>query len=310
MSVRLSWGSQNAAIAESVKVYRSATPMDPNALPAPLATLAGSAVTYDDDTIVRNTTAYYRVGIVRGTEEMLSPEFIMGHYPDSGPGPKTLLRGNWNCGYFGTIGSSLMPSISDTTAQLGLTGLSIPGDTNLTLWHKFIRNGKIIFVPNYSHALSVTWIQLYNFGLVFGRDDTGSLPVDITTLAGYTGLVNQNRQVTFAGYNFRVRLPKWSDKPTNVYATGADLVTNEWIDLMGRLGITNTATTPQDKWNDVAAPTTSNGNVGSQNFLSASNNIISPGASYWDNYTTQPCQAGTATGSRSFNWLPFFELVL
>lgn len=308
MSVRLSWGSQNAAIADSVKVYRSDTPMDPNTMPAPLATVAGSAVTYDDDTIVRNTTAYYRVGIVRGAEEMLSPEFIMGHYPDSGPGPKTLLRGNWKCGYFGTVTASLMPAISETLSQLGITGVATPADGNLTFWHKFIRNGKILFVPNYSFALSITWIQLYNYGVVYGTNDNGSLPVDITTFQGYTGLVNQNRQVTFGSYAFRPRLPKWSDKPTNVYIAPADMAVSEWNDLMARLG-TNSVTAPQDKWGD-ATPSATNSQVGSQNFSSAANNIVSTGGSNWDAYTTQPCQTGTAAGSRSFNWLPFFELVL
>lgn len=73
MGIRLTW-QNNSALSDAAEVYRSATPMDVGSLPAPLATLAASAVSYDDTSAVDGQTYYYRVAAVRGSSRAVSAE--------------------------------------------------------------------------------------------------------------------------------------------------------------------------------------------------------------------------------------------
>jgi hypothetical protein len=68
MGVRLTWRDLNYGETEH-RVYRSTSTIDPQNLPAPLATLGAGVELYDDYTAVNGTTYYYRVGaLVNGTE--------------------------------------------------------------------------------------------------------------------------------------------------------------------------------------------------------------------------------------------------
>lgn len=62
MSVRLSW--INRVEADEIRVYRDTATIDPNSLPAPLATIAGTALEYTDDAVSDGTTYFYRVAAV------------------------------------------------------------------------------------------------------------------------------------------------------------------------------------------------------------------------------------------------------
>lgn len=60
---------------DSFSVYRADAPMDPDALPTPLATaISGALRTYVDTTVVADSTYYYRVSAVKGTVEKVSDE--------------------------------------------------------------------------------------------------------------------------------------------------------------------------------------------------------------------------------------------
>lgn len=308
MSITLTWGAVNAALADSIKVYRATTPIDVNNLPVPLDTIAGSATSYTDTTAVRDTTYYYVVGHVRGSNELLSQVLTMGHYPDTGPGPQTLIRGDWNCGYFGFIPTASFLSISQLRSLINNPDLgnTTPADGTVTGWHKFIRKGKVLFIPNGVFAAGTcTWWRLYNVGLVYGADNTGSAPVAITTLSSIPALVNQKVQIPFGAYNFLVRCPTVTDAPTNVYVPGSTAGdTSEWGSLMGRLGPTLFAASPQDKWGDVA-PTWSLG-AATQNFSSAKLEIIMGDTTGFDYAST----ADGATANNYVRWLPVLELIL
>lgn len=73
MGIRLQWRDRNVA-EESHRVYRSETPMDPLALPTPLATLGPDVDLYDDGTVETGKTYYYRVAAVAAGIEALSDE--------------------------------------------------------------------------------------------------------------------------------------------------------------------------------------------------------------------------------------------
>lgn len=73
MAVRLTWGDTNS-IEEGHRVYRSTSPIDPHALPAPLATLPAGSTEYVDSTAAPSTTYYYRVSAFLLTHEQVATE--------------------------------------------------------------------------------------------------------------------------------------------------------------------------------------------------------------------------------------------
>lgn len=76
MTVRLTWVDNNAD-ETGHQIYRSTSPMDPAALPAPIATLAADVTTYDDTTAPADTDCYYRVAAVRNGELAVSSESMI-----------------------------------------------------------------------------------------------------------------------------------------------------------------------------------------------------------------------------------------
>lgn len=230
MSIRLTFTNPNTA--DSVKIYRATAPISLDALPEPLATLPGDATTFSDVTAVRNTVYYYVIASFKGSDVLFTPNQQYGYFPDTGPGPSRLLRGNWNEGYFGTVSQSELFAPGELCSALSFS----PSISSVTSpWHKFIIDGKILFIPDQSFANS-TWYELYNAGLVYGTDDNGAYP---------TGLVstpkNQMKTVTKAGRSYIVRLLKGSTAPTTEYLTDFTTTDGRWVDgeynrTMGRMG--------------------------------------------------------------------------
>lgn len=60
MAIKLNWTDTNS-IEDGHRIYRSSSPMDPEALPAPLAEVGPGVTEYVDETALPNTTYYYRV---------------------------------------------------------------------------------------------------------------------------------------------------------------------------------------------------------------------------------------------------------
>jgi hypothetical protein len=302
MTVRISWANANAT-ADSVILYRSATPFAQTALPAPLVTLAGNATTYDDTTVTRNTVAYYRAKIVKGTEELITPLMTMGHFPDSGPGPQTLLRGNWALGYFGKVPVANMWTLAQFRTATGATGLpAAAAESNLTVWHKFIRNGKIIFVPGCPMTnATTTWSQIYALGLVYGTNDNGAVP---STLTVPPTPVNQFKTVTLGAYTFLVRLPLGCTMPVNaIIGTGftTTLEGSEWDETISRCYTSWAAAYNSARFDDVAITATSPVSAITQHVTTNGKQCLrrgTPAASPEDPYDV--------TGAF---WVPFVELI-
>lgn len=197
--------------ADSVVVYRSETPLDLGSLPEPLATLPGTATDFTDATAKRNTAYYYRIAVQKGTDQAFTQNQLYGYYPDTGPGPQTLLRGNWKDGYFGTLTSAELFSSAELVAALGTSAQYISSSNSSPNWDKFILDGKILFFPQ-QYLGTATWNNLYNGGLVYGTDDFGA-PPPTTSTANLK--VNQLTKVTKGDYTFIVRLPKADKAPTS-----------------------------------------------------------------------------------------------
>lgn len=72
-SSTLTWNYDSAA-GDGFRIYRSDTPMDPEALPTPLDEVAIDVREYVDSTVVADQTYYYRVSVFAGTTENVSAE--------------------------------------------------------------------------------------------------------------------------------------------------------------------------------------------------------------------------------------------
>lgn len=73
MPVRLTWEETNLN-EDGHRIYRSTSPMDPESLPAALATVGANVTQYDDVTAADSTTYYYRVSAYIGSIEQVSDE--------------------------------------------------------------------------------------------------------------------------------------------------------------------------------------------------------------------------------------------
>jgi hypothetical protein len=299
MSIRLTWRNVNAALADSIVIYRDTAPIPADTLPAPLATLAGAATTYDDATVVRGVVYYYRIAAVKGDDFVLTDNKIHGYFPDSGPGPQTLLRGDWKRGYFGRVPVGVFLTVAETRAVTAFSAGTAEAESGLTHWHKYIWDGKILFIPNSTISNAVSWNLIYQAGLMYGVDGFGSAPAGIA--GGVVINVNQKRVVTVKGFDFMVRAPKMSALPTSQYITAEpQYAESEWLDLMCRTYFTTTRTDLKGKWDDVAGKPTTRF-IGQH--IAGTNAVLLGANSNIDDLIT-----GYTLPNASFGWLPVFEL--
>ncbi len=120
-------------------------------------------------------------------------------YPNSGPGPKTLLFGDESLGYFGEVTSDIFLTVPELQDQLSFyAGGSIP-EPNVS-WVKVFSDSKVLYIPKRSIVTGISWNTLYDAGLVYGIDGVGLYPTATPT--------NQMRIVTVANRQFKVRLLK------------------------------------------------------------------------------------------------------
>lgn len=311
MSIKLAWGSQNNT-ADAVTIYRSLTTIDLANLPTPLATLPGTAVEFVDATAARNTVYNYVIAITKGADTVLSQNKLYGHFPDTGPGPANLLRGTWESGYFGTLTQTEFYPSAELVAAIGVT--STPNNSVAQIWHKFILDGKILFIPQYSITANASPLTVYQAGAAYGSDDFGDHPwpgKGILNTVGYT----QNKTVTRSGYTFKVRLPKGATTPTNVPVsqTWDDTISNsEWFRTMGRIFLNPRQTVfSNSRFDDVlfVATATYGGHAGTftQHYYSASNGypLLLGNTAAFDSWTVNfNYNAG------GYYWRPVLELIL
>jgi hypothetical protein len=231
---KLSWTNPNGATPITVNIYRGTSPLDRSNLSGPLVSLTAGETTWTDNTALRGTTYYYVFETISATDRVVSQNYQIVTVPRRGAGPNTLQVGDYNYGYFGSIASA---SFINGTALKTAVGLSAVTIINVTpKWHKFARNGKVIFVPeNPLTGGSVSWQQLYNAGVVFGSNDNGPYNAGAN--------VNQNAQVTIGADTYRVRLMRGYNDDYNVFppastvAEPVETFTCEWDDFVYPLSL-------------------------------------------------------------------------
>ena len=302
MSIRLTFTNPNNA--DSVKIYRSESKIDLATLPDPLATLPGNATTFSDVTAVRNKVYYYVISSIKGSDVLFTPNQQYGYFPDTGPGPSKLLRGNWNEGYFGTCTQAELFGTTELCNALSFPTTSANG-TNW-VWHKFILDGKILFMPDMS-LCSTTWYDLYNAGLVYGVDGNGDTP------SGFTGSPkNQKKQVTKNNRTYWVRLPKASAAPTSEYLTDFSAVDGRWAEgewnrTLGRMGCANFSLCTRSRLGNKPVYTTNN-----SNFTGAwTQHMRTNGSPIWFwNVAGSDVPVQVSWTTAYYAWRPVLELIL
>ncbi len=102
------------------------------------------------------------------------------------PGPKTLIKGDTQAGFYGFVTPNEMGLIaanpeanrafsgSNLALALGLSS-GTPFNPNVPLM-KFHYKGKILFIPLTGYRYSVPWDNIYNAGIAYDTTDEGFLP--------------------------------------------------------------------------------------------------------------------------------------
>lgn len=157
-------------------------------------------------------------------EQLLSAGKLSNRLPL--PGPKDLITGDSNLGFYGEFPASEFITFPDLSAAVGVTEGTLP-QTN-EKWLKIAYAGKILYIPKTPVRHNLSWADLNSHQVVSAMQDT---------------------QIPIRGYNFRVRLMQGSN--TNPYpsasgdAAGGQYSTGtEWNKIM--YGLMPSAVQPAD----------------------------------------------------------------
>lgn len=208
MFVKLKWVNRNQ-VPVTTKIYRTEAITPPDQLTNPLATLDGTILTWTDLTAVRRKTYYYVFETDYQTQKVFSnPLKVFVEY-NNGPGPRDLIWGDSQYGYYGTVSSVDFISPADLASLYAPTFAFNPPANPIPLWNKWIRRGKILYVPLSPCNILITYTGLYLSGLQFGTDDNG--PYQPNGVAP----TNQRKIITRGFDRFIVRLPSGTDDRNN-----------------------------------------------------------------------------------------------
>lgn len=207
MSLKLSWANPNTA-ATAIRIYRKDTNFDSSSLPTPLAEIGPLETSYIDTTAVEGNSYYYAIGTVSAVDEVFTATQKIVATDNRGAGPNILLGGDTMLGYYGQmLVEDFVNNSTILAAAASLAGL--PTALVSPNWHKFIRNGKILYLPDTNFG-NTDYRYLYQAGFVHGIDANG--PTGFAT----TGLTPTKQLRTFVlkGQTYKIRLMRgWSDGP-------------------------------------------------------------------------------------------------
>lgn len=226
MSITLNWSNRNTVTLDSIKIYRGTARNSINTL---IDTIAGNLTTYNDTTAGDDTLYFYRIDGVSGTFVSSSDILLMRNVTNIGPGPTTILRGDWEFGLLGEVAASLLPTWPQVKAAAGITGSQPP--VTPTSWAKWIIGGRIVFIPNnlLGYGMSAAVIPT-NPSLAAGK---------LFVTAGGDRIVN-GCKITIGGYNFLARLPYASTLVTTEQNPNNDITANTSTNVIINPGSTFT----------------------------------------------------------------------
>lgn len=314
MSIKIEW-TPMGGVPDTLTLYWSNAPFTVSTLPTDKFVVPNSATSYTDTTVPVNSVRYYLLEAVKaGANTQYSQCMLYGNYPNTGPGRSSILRGDWITGYFGIVPSADMMTVSQLRTAVGATSLGTAAtDASVVGYHKFINDGKIIFIPTAAMTTinTVTWTQIYNLGLAFGVDGPGEAPfplIDSRWVPPITAAVNQLKKVTIGTNQFIVRLPKASTLPTNTAVpTTASGPKSEWWNTICNMTFTLANQTAEGlspyRWGDLALM---HPYAATQHFNGTTNAAISASTADQFGYRSLTGAANAAF----VQWVPVLELIL
>lgn len=206
MRIKLKWTNRNNRPVQT-KIYRTETIVANDQLGSPLVTLDGAILEWIDTTVVYGKTYYYVFGVVGGPSELFSTPLKIDAIYSTGPGPTKLQSGDQQLGYFGVLSAIEFLTASELQILAGYPQMTM--SLPMTIWDKWYRNGKVLFIPRYICGSAWSWSSLYLAGLVFGTDDDGPWRPD------GVAATNQMKIITKGFNRFIVRLPTGADDRNN-----------------------------------------------------------------------------------------------
>lgn len=209
MALKLTWKNNNV-VANTIKIYRGDAKLDPANLPAPLVELTQGETEWVDATAVYGKTYFYILAVVTANDFIPTANQQILVADNRGAGPSTLMYGDDNMGYFGQVLTADFLTNLDIVAA-AITTAGLPTTLVQAPWHKFVRKGKILYMPAAPFG-QVTYNALYAAGLVYGVN--ASAPPNASI--GDQTAVNQYRPIEFKGQKYIPRLMRgFSDGPQN-----------------------------------------------------------------------------------------------
>jgi len=154
-------------------------------------------------------------------------------YPDSGPGPKVLMSGTEDLGYFGQVTATELFGAKDflTRAAIAGTTLVASANTQVYTWLKFFFKRKVIYIAKIPFASGLTWENAYKAGLVYGERGTGLFPVAGSPTDQYRPMTKQDNGKTcylVPRLIHGLAMDNYASKDDDQYAG------SEWTELLGR----------------------------------------------------------------------------
>lgn len=170
MYIKLKWTNINSQPV-TVKIYRTDTVVPKEELGEPVVVLTNGETEWTDTDVLRDRTYVYTFETIGEYQTVFSRPFEIVAAPRLGPGPNTLQYGDMSYGYFGSILGSDFMSATELRQLAGVTKGTVIEEK--PIWDKWARNGKVIYFPRNANTLGISWIDLYNLGLVYGVDGPG-----------------------------------------------------------------------------------------------------------------------------------------
>lgn len=299
MSLKLNWVNPNGAV-DSITIYRSQSKIDPVNLPEPLATLPGAATSYTDTTATRNTLYYYVIAVKKGDEVALTNNRALAYMPYVGPGPQSIVRGDYEYGYMGSMPLEDLASAQEFYNLFGFTSGTVT--TGSISVFKVIVKCKIYYLPNLNFVNSVNFDALYKLGLVFGMEDFSQHAFG-QSLITRLGNVPQKRLFTKGEHQFVVRLPTSRLNHGVVDSNTTEYYGGEWDTIYGPLLLNR-----EVKYNPLQMADYFNSNeyILTSDAHSNNTNAIVRGSTTGDRVTN----LAVASNSSTTGWRPFIELVV
>lgn len=235
------------------------------------------------------------------------------YFPNSGPGRKTLLKGNEVIGYFGTITAVELFDGWEVSSFLGLTAGLVNKETG-NIWMKYIYRGKFLFVCKDLLRTSVAWNDLYKVGAVYGAKGNGPYPVSGFPTDQFRVMLKEEAGYP-APWKLAVRVLKGAlaDPYVGVDYTAMGLVADgiEYNDLIYRLLTLNANSRPNtavfEQWTGADLGNTAAGGGYTVLQETSQDNINNTNVRGPTGSTLSSVKASVTAGREA--WRPMFELI-